>query len=435
MIVDGFGADVRKGDIACSGKRAALAGTGGARRTARSGASLAIDNLRAIVILLVLSFHSVLAYLGFLPAGPFRFDRPPYEWTAFPIVDPHRWVGFDLFCAWQNIFLMTLFFFLSGLFVWPSLKRKGASGFLSGRVLRLGVPFAIVTGLLMPVATYPSYLQSAADPSLAAYWRHFLALPFWPSGPMWFLWLLLAGDIAAALCYRLMPRRSEALACLLAEGMPRWRLFGLFLASVLAYVPLALAFGPMQWSEFGPFSFQLSRPVFYAVYFFAGIGLGALGVERPWLAPDGLLARRWPLWLAAALASFALWIALSAWVIGEKGRAPLLLQTADNLSFALATFANCFCALAVTLRFARRFSHILDSLKDNAYGMYCIHYVFVVWLQYALLPAALPAIVKGGLVFAGTLLLSWGATAALRRLPAVAQILGAGRPRGAVAAS
>jgi hypothetical protein len=49
--------------------------TGSIRLTHRS--SLALDNLRAFVILLVLSFHSVLAYLQFLPAEPFPFDSPP----------------------------------------------------------------------------------------------------------------------------------------------------------------------------------------------------------------------------------------------------------------------------------------------------------------------------------------------------------------------
>ena len=62
-------------------------------------ASLALNNLRGFVILLVLSFHSVLAYLNFLPALPFPFDRPPYLWRAFPIIDTVRWFGFDLFCA------------------------------------------------------------------------------------------------------------------------------------------------------------------------------------------------------------------------------------------------------------------------------------------------------------------------------------------------
>src|SRR5260370_6618685 len=106
--------------------------------------SLALDNLRAFVILLVLSFHSVLAYLQFLPASPYPFHSPPYQWRAIPIVDSHRWLGFDLYCAWQDVFLMSLFFFLSGLFVWPSLDRKGAATFLSGRLLRLGLPFLLV---------------------------------------------------------------------------------------------------------------------------------------------------------------------------------------------------------------------------------------------------------------------------------------------------
>jgi len=105
-------------------------------------ASLAIDNLRAIVIVLVLAFHSVLAYLNFLPAHPFAFDEPPYLWRSFPIVDTARFMGFDLFCAWLDVFLMSFFFMLSGLFVWPSLQRKGAWAFLSDRLLRIGVPNA-----------------------------------------------------------------------------------------------------------------------------------------------------------------------------------------------------------------------------------------------------------------------------------------------------
>ena len=46
-------------------------------------ASRTLDNLRSFVILLVLAFHSVLAYLNFLPASPFPFDTPPYLWRAF----------------------------------------------------------------------------------------------------------------------------------------------------------------------------------------------------------------------------------------------------------------------------------------------------------------------------------------------------------------
>jgi glucans biosynthesis protein C len=68
------------------------------------------------------------------------------------------------------------------------------------------------------------------------------------------------------------------------------------------------------------------------------------------------------------------------------------------------------------VHFASIRSRVLDSLSRNAYGIYLIHYVFVVWLQYALLNAPLFAFAKAAIVFGGTLVLSWATSAALRRL-------------------
>src|SRR3954471_6486571 len=159
--------------------------------TSMSRSSIALSNLRAVVIVIVLAFHSVLAYLASLPAGAYRFDEPPYRWQAIPIVDAHRWFGFDLFCAWQDVSLMSLMFFLSGLFVPPSLARKGSIVFLSDRFMRIGLPLLVVISFLMPVAYYPTYRVSAVDPSLSTYWEHWRALPFWALGPQWFLCQLL----------------------------------------------------------------------------------------------------------------------------------------------------------------------------------------------------------------------------------------------------
>jgi len=47
--------------------------------------------------------------------------------------------------------------------------------------------------------------------------------------------------------------------------------------------------------------------------------------------------------------------------------------------------------------------------------------VFVIWLQYALLGATLPAAVKGVLVFAGALLLSWGVAVGAGRFASLAR--------------
>src|SRR5438552_6627807 len=100
-----------------------------------------LGNLRAVVILIVVAFHSVLPYLASQPAEPFAFDAAPYRWVAFPIIDRERFFGFDLFCAWQDVSLMTLMFFLAGLFTAPSLNRKGALAYLSDRGWRIGLPF------------------------------------------------------------------------------------------------------------------------------------------------------------------------------------------------------------------------------------------------------------------------------------------------------
>jgi hypothetical protein len=52
-----------------------------------------------------------------------------------------------------------------------------------------------------------------------------------------------------------------------------------------------------------------------------------------------------------------------------------------------------------------------------------MHYLVVIWLQYAVLRIELSAIAKGAIVFLGGLVLCWGATAALRRIRAVARII------------
>ncbi len=382
-----------------------------------SRSSIALSNLRAVVIVIVLAFHSVLAYLASLPATPYAFDAAPYRWQAIPIVDGQRWFGFDLFCAWQDISLMSLMFFLSGLFVPSSLKRKGSGTFLSDRFLRIGLPLILVIIFLMPVTYYPTYLAGAADPSMGAYWQHWLALPFWPCGPQWFLWQLLALNVAAAGLHRFAPAWSESLGRLAASARAHPIRFFVALVSVsaLAYIPLALIHSPWQWTNVGPFSFQLSRPLHYVVYFFAGFAVGAYGLDRGLLASDGALARNWAAWLAASIAGFVLW-ALPTSLMVDGQAASLPVQLASGVGFVLACAAGCFVLLALCLRFAPERTRILDSLSVNAYSMYLLHYVFVVWLQFVLLPVALFAAGKALIVFGGTLVLSWAAAVAFNDL-------------------
>lgn len=94
-----------------------------------------------------------------------------------------------------------------------------------------------------------------------------------------------------------------------------------------------------------------------------------------------------------------------------------------GIPWVLSCAASCFGFISLFTRFATRRIAVFDSLTGNAYGMYLIHYTFVSWLQYALLPASLSGFVKGVIVTLGTIILSWATTAALRRIPAVARVI------------
>jgi glucans biosynthesis protein C len=394
-----------------------------------SKSSVALSNLRGFVILIVVAFHSFLAYLGSQPAAQPPFDSPPYHWKAIPILDSHRWFGFDLFCAFQYVYLMQFMFFLSGLFVWSSIERKGSKTFLTDRVLRLGVPFLFGVYVLMPVAHYPVYLVSAVDPSWSAYWAKWTALPFWPSGQLWFLWYLLALNVIAVVIFWLAPRTGALLSRLSANAgaNPRRYFVGLVAVSALAYVPLATVFKPWQWLQFGPFAFQPGFTLVYVTYFFAGVGIGVYGFERGLLAPDGMLARRWIRWLAAAGGGFLLWIIPTALTMDGQGWYVPALEILADLGLVISCATACFALAAIFLRFATVYSAVFDSLSANAYGIYLVHYAFVIWLQYLLLGVGLFAIGKGLLVFTAALLLSWATTAAVCRIPIGARLMRAQR--------
>jgi surface polysaccharide O-acyltransferase-like enzyme len=278
--------------------------------------------------------------------------------------------------------------------------------------------------ILAPLAYYPAYLATGADPSLISFARVWLALGTWPAGPVWFIWLLLSFDAIAAVLYALAPTWPAAFERLSANAARRP--IGFFAAllglSAVVYIPLSLVVNPTHWVTWGPLAFQTSRLLHYLLYFLAGVVLGHYGASRGLLARDGNLARRWKLWVAAAVISFGLSLVVFIASLMQPGPA-LVWGALTGAGFVLVCATSSFACLAVFVRFAQRRVRLFDGLRDNAYGIYLIHYVAVTWLQLALLNAALPGPVKGLLVLAGAVALTWTAIAALRRIPAVARVI------------
>jgi peptidoglycan/LPS O-acetylase OafA/YrhL len=395
-----------------------------AAAAAKTARSPSIDYLRAFVVFLVVAFHSTLAYLPYAPA-PAQFVGGLEAWRAFPVMDDQRSPAAGAFLLVNDTFFMALMFFVSGLFVWRSLRGKGSVSFLRDRILRLGIPFLFGVSVILPIAHFTSYLQSSGEPGFGDYWRAWWALSYWPSGPMWFISLLLVFDIAAAGVFACVPDWGERIGALASRiGERPARLFAIVLIlSALAYAPLALAYGAGAWTHWGLFQFQTSRPAHYFVYFVVGVAVGVHCLQKGPLSRDGELARQWWLWALAAAVSGALAAGLVIAMLILKESAHRMLVYASLAAFVLSCATLSFACLAIFTRFVHKSNPILDSLAANSYGIYIVHYALVAWLQFALLHASLTAAEKWGVVAVLAYAASWLATAAARQLPAIARIV------------
>jgi peptidoglycan/LPS O-acetylase OafA/YrhL len=375
-----------------------------------------LDRARTFITLLVVLHHSVVNY------------------TYFGNGDRMRWLGFDLVVLFNDSFFMACMFFVSGLFVRDSLARRGPANFLANRAWRLGVPFLISILVVTPIAYYPSFLRyrlpGTTDFNFFHFWWRMLTIGPWPSGSAWFLWVLLALGSIATLLWAAAPRAIEALGQRIdaLRDRPMTAFVAFLVFSTLVYLPMHLIFGDSSWLEPGhyPLPIQTSRILLYAGYFFIGVGVGAASLRSGVLAENGALVMRWRVWLAFAFAFYGA-ILLLVYVhhngLADFNSPPLWWRTAYGLAFAMFSAAMAFTVPAVFLRFARSSLWLLDTMRPSAYGIYLLHFIFLIWLQYIVFDPAFPAFVKFAIVFTGTLSMSWALTALLRKIPVVARTI------------
>lgn len=366
-----------------------------------------------------------------------------------PVVDTARSAVCSHFLQLNDNFLISLMFFLSGLFLWSGIRRHGALHFLRGRLLRLGLPFAVAATILMPIAYYPSWILAHRAHGYFAFLPHHFGENGWPPGPPWFIWVLLSFDFAAAALFSIASRvlttapiTIERFAARLAPITRRPLLaYALLLVLTIAcYLPMVLHAGSESWRTlfFAPFYFQTCRVFVYFTWFSAGIIYGIQGIDNTALAEDGPLARRWPLWAAAAIAAFALAQfyrepAAGAFALAQLLHAPGLARllsltpaqaiVAQALTWVISCTTLCFGLLAFFQAKVRRHRPWMDSLTRSAYILYVVHYIFVSWIQYALLPLSAPGLAKAALVFVPATLLSWITAQLLLRIRPVAAVV------------
>ncbi|QHS63715.1 acyltransferase family protein [Chitinophaga agri] len=377
-----------------------------------------IDYLRSAITVLVVAHHCSLAYTTFA-----AFDANAYISSTHPVVDARRWIGLDIFENFNDIFFMSLMFFIGGLFLTKSIARKGVVAFIKDRFLRLLLPFMISVSLFMLIAHFPAYYLAHHSWNVADYVVDFFTIEQWPVGPPWFIWVLFAFNTIFAVTYPLLRSFYSRTGKVIQSLGERPLLFiGLFiLITWLTYVPTAMIVGMGTWTGWGPFDFQLSRVMLYFAYFILGTIVGSDNFQQGLFAETAALTRKWKLWIVLAFIAYSL---ITINTIYEPLRQLALNGSLSPIVAYMIYFTvyvcSCVCScLAFLTTFRAKCNNavpLMDSLSANAYLIYLIHYIFVIWSQFALLDVPLPAIVKFSLSFSSSVGLSWGLSILLRRI-------------------
>jgi surface polysaccharide O-acyltransferase-like enzyme len=250
---------------------------------------LYIDNIRWLMIVLVISMHAADTYS---PFGNWYFlDRHPMSDTTKLT-----------FGAWQmylQCFFMGLLFFVAGYFIPASLERKGTQRFLRDRGVRLGVPVLLYTFFIGPYTEYfVAHSWNSTQPtSFAHEWiKHICNGQFLQeNGPLWFCLALLIFSTVYALARAVGVRPEDATPERAAPSTRQVVFFALAMAAGSFAVRAAGAPSIMN-MHLGDFS--------QYVLFFAG---GIATAHNHWLGKFSVKAGI--AWTAVVLpAGLALWL-------------------------------------------------------------------------------------------------------------------------------
>lgn len=197
-VVDGRGAAAPQVAAARPVSTAVEPADGGADSSRPAGGErLAyLDNVKTLLIAGIIAAH---AFMGYADFGSWSY-QDIQEVTLSPVVETIFVVAS---VTLGGLFLMALFFFISGLMTHDSLARKGAARFVRERVVRLGIPFALYTLVVWPVLEF-----ALLEPFLhrGSYWASFSDTdPVLDNGPMWFVGVLLVYSLGLVVWRRWRP--------------------------------------------------------------------------------------------------------------------------------------------------------------------------------------------------------------------------------------
>jgi len=370
-----------------------------------------IDNLRWVMIVLVVSMHSAVTYSHM---GGWYYKEDP---TPPPLMT----LGFATYQVFLQAFFMGFLFLLAGYFVPGAYDRKGLGQFLRDRAVRLGIPALIYMLAIHPLNVYGLLrgYDHITAPFPAAWWRYVSSLRFvGQSGPMWFTIALLIFCLFYGLARLFGRGQPENTPSAPLPGHVHVIGLGLLMGLCTFLVRIVQPMGT------NILNLQLCYFSQYILLFLVGL----VAWRKNWL-------RRIPYafgmqWFMLALTvGVGAWFAIAIPVLSSHAVA----QLSGGVTWQSATFSlweSFFClgvCLGLTVWFREKFNRqgrLTQWLSDNCFTVYMFHAPILIAVTLALQGWAAPKPAKFLAATVLAVVLTYAASSlVLRRIPLLRRVL------------
>jgi glucan biosynthesis protein C len=364
-----------------------------------------VDNLRAVLITLVILQHLAITY-----------GAPTGLWFIHEgIVNLPAGFGYVFLLAANQAFFMGMLFLFAGYFSAPSYDRKGAGLFTADRALRLALPIPFFIFLIDPIMKY------ALNGFHGSLLNLFLSDPFTVGlgfGPLWFIEALFFFSLAYLVWRAFKPNPTKP------RGIPSNRailFFGLLLSTATFAVRLAFPIGAA--SAFDILSFQIA---FFPQYI-ALFAVGLLAFRGNWiLAMPKETGKLWGKIAVVLLLLMPVLIVMGS--IGFAGLGPFGGGwTWQSLAFAF--WEQLFCiavSIGLTVWFRERLNvqnRFTKWFTDNSYAAYILQAPILVYLAIALQSVQIPLYLKFAVISPIAVALCFLAAFFVRKIPWADRVL------------
>ena len=320
-----------------------------------------LDNIRSLVIFLVVAMHSAVTYSGF--GSWYYIEGSPEKLSIFGMV------FFGFLQSFIQAWTMGILFFISAFLAVKSLARHGTKKFIGERIFRLGVPLLIYQFLISPLMSFlvpgNNPIENHPEISLLKQYAYYVLSLEWlgSTGPLWFVQVLLFFCIVYSMVKKIFPGGVKVQNVTKANVTIIVLLTGVIAFLIRLIFPVGTSFMNLQFSYFSSYIVMLI--------------LGIIAGENNLL--DNIANSKNIFWLKLALI-----IGIPVWalimIFGGVLNGEMKISGGFYWQSFAYSFWESFTAIAFSLGLISFFRNNVNIenkftslIRNNAFGIYVFH--------------------------------------------------------------